>query len=237
MKKPDENDGRRLDDLIRFYSILEAAEQTTSPIHLLGDCSGRMTWPRRGVYFFREEGEERSDTGAGMRIVRVGTHALILKSRVTLWRRLAQHRGNLRGGGGNHRASIFRLLVGNALINHQGASHPSWGRGSTAPTDVREAERGLECEVSRVLGAMFVQTIAIDDEPGPSSRRGYIERNAIALLSNCGKPALDPPSAEWLGRHCDREKVRASGLWNTNHVGETYDPSFLDELTDLARRT
>ena len=29
--------------------------------------------------------------------------------------------------------------------------------------------------------------------------RGYIERNAIALLSNYGKPAIDPPSPGWLG--------------------------------------
>ena len=35
-----------------------------------------MKWPARGVYFFREAGESRSDTGEGLRVVRVGTHAL-----------------------------------------------------------------------------------------------------------------------------------------------------------------
>ena len=59
------------------------------------------------------------------------------------------------------------------------------------------------------------------------------ERNAIALLSNCGKPALDPPSGDWLGHHSDRERVRASGLWNQNHVEETCDPGFLDVLHRL----
>ena len=77
--------------------------------------------------------------------------------------------------------------------------------------------------------------LEIDDEPGPDSLRGYIERNAIALLSNYGKEPLDPPSGEWLGRLCDRERVRNSGLWNQNHVEERYDPAFLDTLERLAR--
>ena len=33
--------------------------------------------------------------------------------------------------------------------------------------------------------------LPIGDEPGPNSRRGYMERNAIALLSNYGKDPLD----------------------------------------------
>ena len=66
--------------------------------------------------------------------------------------------------------------------------------------------------------------------------RGVIERNAIALLSNYNSPAqpLDPPSLTWLGLHADRGSVRLSGLWNVNHVTETYDPIFLDLLEDLA---
>ena len=74
-----------------------------------------MDWPRRGVYFFFEPGESRSLSGTGSRIVRLGTHALANGSRSTLWQRLSQHRGNAKGDGGNHRGSIFRLLVGVAL--------------------------------------------------------------------------------------------------------------------------
>jgi hypothetical protein len=36
--------------------------------------------------------------------------------------------------------------------------------------------------------------LSVDDEPGPQSLRGCIERNAIALLSNYGKLPIDPPS-------------------------------------------
>jgi len=79
--------------------------------------------------------------------------------------------------------------------------------------------------------------VDIGDEPGPESRRGYIERNSIALLSNYGKVAIDPPADQWLGRHSDRERVKQSGLWNSNHVDENYDPAFLDELETFALAT
>jgi len=78
--------------------------------------------------------------------------------------------------------------------------------------------------------------LAVTDDPGPESLRGYIERNAIALLSNYNKPPIDTPSPHWLGRHCNREKVRHSGLWNQNHVDEDYDPAFLDELEGLVSK-
>ncbi len=80
--------------------------------------------------------------------------------------------------------------------------------------------------------------LAVADAPGPDSLRGYIERNSIALLSNLGKPPLDPPSKGWRGRVCDRNKarVRDSGLWNQNHVDEDYDPRFLDVLDRLVAK-
>ena len=77
---------------------------------------------------------------------------------------------------------------------------------------------------------------AIDDVAGPQSDRGVIERNAIALLSNYNKPAIDPPSAEWLGQYCDRERVRLSGLWNNRHVDEEYDPQFLTLIERYVER-
>ena len=91
----------------------------------------------------------------------------------------------------------------------------------------------MEQAVSRAIGAMPLLWLSVDDEPGPESRRGFIERNAIALLSNFGKQPLDPPSRVWLGRDCNREKVRCSGLWNSNHVDEDYDPEFLEALKRL----
>jgi hypothetical protein len=86
--------------LVRFYSILGRLEREIGGTRRLADCSGQMNWPKRGVYFFQETGEVRTDTGAGPRIVRVGTHALKAGSGTKLWTRLSQHKrrvGHRRG--------------------------------------------------------------------------------------------------------------------------------------------
>jgi hypothetical protein len=225
--------GDRRDDLVKFYGILDRLEKSIGGERCLAACSGRMDWPRRGVYFFRELGETRSDTGSGPRIVRVGTHALKAGSRTKLWTRLSQHKGQSSTGGGNHRGSIFRLIVGNALAQLHGHDFPTWGSGNTAKGDVRKIELALEKEVSGFIGKMPFLWLAIDDEAGPDSLRGYIERNSIALLSNYEKPTLDSPSKDWLGHNADRERVRGSGLWNQNHVDESYAPEFLDRFEQL----
>jgi hypothetical protein len=223
----------RRKDLIRFYSILDCLEQAIGGARTLGDCRGRMDWPTRSVYFFRENVENRSDTGIGPRIGRVGTHALKAGGSTKLWGRLSTDRGQLRNGGGNHRGSIFRLIVGTALIGRDGYNFPTWGEGSSATKDIRAAEVELERGVSQVIGKMPFLWLSIGDEPGPESMRGKIERNSVALLSNFEKAPLDPPSSQWLGHYCNRERVRASGLWNQNHVDEHYEPDFLDHLDGL----
>jgi hypothetical protein len=226
-------DIERREKLIRFYSILDDLEAAIGGARKLADCSGRMHWPGRGVYFFRELGEHRSDTGPGPRIVRVGTHALRSGATTKLWTRLSQHRGQPSTGGGNHRGSIFRLIVGAALIRRDSFDFPTWGKGSTAERQVRDGEVALEREVSRVVGNMSFLWLSVEDDAGPESQRGYIERNSIALLSNYNKPSLDLPSKNWLGCQSDRERVRESGLWNQNHVEETCDAAFLDRLDHL----
>jgi len=223
----------RLLHLRLFYSLLERLEQVIGGARTLTEGSSRLAWPQRGVYFFQESSELRTDSGSGPRIVRVGTHALASGSGTRLWTRLSQHRGQIRSGAGNHRGSIFRLIVGTALINHGEFTSPTWGNGSNAPRETRQQEVSLERAVSSVICAMPFLWLRIDDEPSPASLRGYIERNAIGLLSNFGKRPLDSPSANWLGYSCNRERVRKSGLWNSNHVDGKYDPAFLDQLDSL----
>lgn len=227
----------RLADLSQFYRVLSLLESVLGGTRTLASCTSRISWPNRGVYFFFEPGESRSDSGSGPRVVRVGTHALTATSSTTLWNRLSQHKGTA-GGGGNHRGSIFRLLIGDAL-QHRFPEGPyeTWGKGSSAPASVRAAERTLEAHVSAYLCALHFLWLRVDDPPGPDSLRGRIERNAIALLSNYHRPSLDRPSAGWLGRLCSRERVRESGLWNNNHVDEHYDSNFLDVMADVARKS
>ena len=192
-----------------------------------------MAWPARGVYFFFEPGEVRAD-GESLRVVRVGTHALKERSKSDLRGRLFQHRGNPNGG--SHRGSVFRKHLGGALFA-RGGFPPEigerWGIGNSAGSgEVRRIENPLERAVSAYIGAMPFLVLAADDEPGPTSVRGYIEQNSIGILSTVGLKA-DPPSPDWLGRDCPAPMVRASGLWNVNHVGEAYDPGFLDRFEAL----
>jgi len=95
------------------------------------------------------------------------------------------------------------------------------------PRVVREVQEG----VSSHIGAMSVLWVAVLDEPGATSARAFIKRNAIALLSRQGR-RVDPPSHSWLGLRSDRDEIRHSGLWNLDHVMEDHDPAFLDVLEE-----
>lgn len=104
----------RLRHIQRFYEILEALEASVGGKRTLETANGRMDWPKRGVYFFFEPGEERTTSGTGLRVVRVGTHALKAGSKSTLWGRLRTHRGRIGGsnpGGGNHRGGVRRSTL------------------------------------------------------------------------------------------------------------------------------
>ena len=224
----------RVDDLARFYRALERLEPAVGGMRSLSGCDGSMQWPVRGVYFFFETGEGRSHSGSGLRVVRVGTHAVSSGARTTLWKRLSQHRGVMSTGSGNHRGSVFRLLVGTALMERNpGCGTETWGFRRPGTEDSRARERELEGLVSRVIGGMPLLWLCVDDPAGPASLRRYIERNVIALLSNHGREALDPPSDGWLGLDCPKETVQRSGLWNQRHVELAHDRDFLPALERL----
>ena len=94
-------------------------------------------------------------------------------------------------------------------------------------------ERPLEKAVSKIIGEMHVLWLAVGDEPGPENRRKYIERNAIALLSNHDREALDSPSDGWLGLNCPSDMVARSGLWNQQDAEKAHDRAFLPVLERL----
>ena len=134
--------------------------------------------------------------------------------------------------------------MGVALAGKENAPlPPSWGVASDPGTAarrlgitrdaVKDAEAALESQVSRYIGNMPFLWLNVDDAPSPDSRRSFIERNAIALLSGYRSPAVDYSSSAWLGQYSDRERVRNSGLWNNNYVDETCAPGFLDTLEHL----
>ena len=157
--------------------------------------------------------------------------------------RLRQHRGS-ESGGGNHRGSIFRLLIGQALLAEMSSQKcRSWGvagdkkKASQALNVDRKtidvSELPVEMAVSQKICKMPFICLGVDDEPGKGSLRSIIERNSIALLSNFDGHCIDLPSDSWLGHRSDRELVRRSGLWNQRHVNEAYNSGFLDVVESL----
>ncbi len=219
-------------DLDRFYELMGELDRRCGGTRTFTECDDRVVWPFRGVYFFFEPGERRPD--GSPRVVRVGTHALRRGSATTLWDRLTDHRGNIGGarpGGGNHRSSLLRLHVGNALIARDGdryGAYSTWGshRRCAAPA-TRSQEHAQEQVVSEYVRKMPFLWLPVEDDAGPQSDRAIIEAGAIALLSARFDPAADQPSEHWLGRWCEHDAVRLSGLWNVRHTDEVPVP-FLD---------
>src|SRR5262249_55380346 len=157
----------RLHDLNRFKDQLKELGERIGGTRTLSQCDGRMNWPKRGVYFFFEQGEIRSNSDTEQRVVRVGTHALTATSQTTLWNRLSQHRGTVTPKGGSHRGSIFRLLIGAALLARDGKGEcTSWGLGNSADAETRRSERAIEARVSDYIGAMPFLWLAVDEPIG-----------------------------------------------------------------------
>ena len=221
----------RTKELDRFYELIDELRIRCGGTRILAECNGRMSWPRRGVYLFFENGELRSD-GVTPRVVRVGTHGL-RPSKSTLWGRLNQHKGHVGGsfaGGGNHRGSVFRRHVGSALLasgEWPDAVQASWPNGQNASRLVRATEHPLERAVTATIGSMPFLWLAVDDEPSSTSDRGVIEVGSIALLSNIDRAAIDGPSDDWLGRRARSDLISRSGIWNVNHVQQPADGEFL----------
>jgi hypothetical protein len=217
----------RQNDTDYFYELMDVLSSCSGGPRHLRDVRSSTGWPRHGVYFFFEPGEVRRNESP--RVVRVGTHALRSNSKTTLWRRLAQHRGYVGGqkpGGGNHRASIFRLHVGAALINRGDLDQmplSAWLARRPMP-DYREAELLVERAVSDYIGRMPLLWVAVPTREDGTSDRSLIEANSIALLSTTAG-GLDA------GKYAANIAVRSSGLWNVNHIADHFAANSLEVLT------
>lgn len=226
-----EREHARLAHIDRFYALLARIVALNSDSsRKLSQQTAASVRHKRGIYFFFEDGEMRMTAPFQHRVVRIGTHAVSEGSKATLWNRLRTHRGG--GDGlGNHRGSIFRLHVGESLIRRGELEpiFPTWGKGQSASADVRAAEEEIELAVTAHIGDMQVAWLEVPDSSSADSDRAYLERNFIALLAGPTGP-LDLPSGNWLGRWSTREAITGSGLWNVNHVYETFDPMSLDVL-------
>jgi len=217
----------RTTDINTFYNLLQEVEKKF-PRRPLGELlTLKKNIPNQGVYFFFDKNETREKSN-DLRVVRVGTHAAQAKSKATIKERLSQHKGpeNLFG---RHRASVFRELVGYALINKD--NHPQNKWGIREDKSMLKSEKVLEKNVSLYLRDLSFTILEIEGEASKYNDRAYMERNSIALLSNYNRLAIDPSSANWLGRFTKKDKIIKSGLWNSNYVDITnVDDEYFDKM-------
>ena len=227
----------RLEDMQRFYDILDKLEQKIEGARSLADPDWKIGLPERGVYFFFEPGEIRTNMSGDLRVVRVGIGPRDDNAKsATLAGRLSNHKGNEGDEGGNHRGLVFRAHVGRSLIDRDGLKNPKWKCTSKdlrplSPSErkaIKEDEGSLEHEVSAIIRQMPFLWVAVYDE----DLRRYLEKNSIALLSNMGKgkEVLNSHSCTWLGKYHPKSEVRNSGLWNIEHTDKEHEDGFLEIL-------
>lgn len=168
--------------------------------------------PRNGIYVLFEKGESGH---GGDRIVRVGTHT----GQDQLPSRLRQHFVQP-----NKDRSIFRKNIGRALLAQVADPYlPVWELDQT--TRAAKAKHGhrvdrhrqeeIEREVSRRIQEWF--TFTAFEVPGKAERL-RIESRIVSTVSSCRDCG---PTADWLGRHSPKAKIRQSGLWQVNELYKT----------------
>lgn len=217
-----------------FKQSLNQLKQSTGGPFTLNECTAEMNWPDRGIYiFFDPETDVVAHNPGRWYVTRIGTVGDCAGSSQTLWSRLRSHRGNLRGdyaGGGNHRGSVFRRHVGEALIERDGLEndYPYWGMPhSQLPddletTDLREQEHPLEQRVSERIRQMPFLVVNVPGEPGPNSERATLERNLISLVAQYRNRNPDLKNNDTLRSYSPTPEIARSDLWNVDHVSELY---------------
>lgn len=154
--------------------------------------------PENGIYLFFELGEVvQLEDKLVDRIVRIGTH----KSDSRFRGRIRQHYGNRSSLKGNKNGSVFRKHLGGALLRRTNPNDPrlkDW-LSQDGPSFIEVEEK-----VSKVLREKFnFACLRVDTK----EERLLLEK---ALIAQLAKFPLGSPS--------ENEKIRRSGLWNSQHI-------------------
>lgn len=175
-----------------------------------------------GLYFFYELGETSRHASKG-RIVRVGNHP---RSQGGLKKRLRMHYE------GNKNSSVFRKSLGSAIIRKLDPTNPCLlpapGQGHWEKQDMPACPKckPVEKHVSELLKTNFYfRCIEVENH----DLRNSFEEKLVATISLC---RVCKPSDGWLGKYAYSDKVKNSGLWNSNYIFEQSKV-----LTDLELKT
>lgn len=162
--------------------------------------------PENGIYVFFERKEMAPCYGQLRdRIVRVGTHT----ADGNLRSRIRQHYGQVNALAGNKNGSVFRMHLGAALMSR---ADPNDSRLGPWYIHMAPSYPEVEATVSQTLRDNFTfACFKVDTK----AERLLIEEGLIALLAQFPSGRH---SHTWLGRYSPREKIRRSGLWNTDKV-------------------
>lgn len=165
--------------------------------------------PANGVYLLFEKNELGHN---GDRIVRIGTHT----GNNNLIKRLNEH--FLKE---NKNRSIFRKNIGRALLNKVNDDYlHTWNIDMTTKKMKdkynsvidKDFEENLEGQISSYIRENFTFSII---EVKDKEERLSLEKRLIKLVSSCNDCA---PSDNWLGNYSPIDKIKLSGLWQTQHV-------------------
>jgi hypothetical protein len=226
---------------LRLLDRQDAIESVYKCFGRLGKNAGLLTLrealngtlPAQGVYFFFDPRERTRFSRRLPRLVRIGTHGVSKGSKATLRDRLRTHFGTM-DGYGNHRASVFRLHVGEAIIRRDDLRErfPNWGRGQNVEKSISDGEKDLEKEVSAYIAQLQLCCIEVSDKATKHSARSKIERLSIALFTE-GLVPVESPTTDWLGLYSAHDAIARTGLWNVRDVGGKAD---LDIVNIISKR-
>jgi hypothetical protein len=172
-----------------------------------------------GLYFFYENGEVSKHAPEG-RIVRIGNHPL---SQDSLKRRLRMHYSGGKNG------SVFRRLLGGAILHKTNPGSACLQHWEKQGMHTCENCKPIENKVRELLKSNFsFRCIEIENRP----LRNSFEEKLIATISLC---PICKPSDSWLGKYAYSDKVKLSGLWNSDYVFDQAKTLTNQELVELER--
>ena len=182
--------------------------------------------PQNAIYFFYEDGEKCQGSTSNQRIVRIGT-AKQENFRSRIFEHYLFDEKKLIFDAYQPKPSdrsIFRKNIGRAILNRKGDEYLFiWDIDFTKIKNRNKyqyfrdmaKEQDIEKEISNILRTTFsFRYLILENEfqrIGPCG----LENRLIGSVSNC---SCCKPSSEWLGNYSPINKIRISGLWQTQHL-------------------